>query len=334
MAAAKKEGKLTVGTSPDTAFREKVLPLFAKEYGIQAEQLAFASGAPMANKLVQEKAAGVHTVDVTLMPGPPVAATMLPGKVYAPLKPALILPDVNDPSKWAGGKVSYFDPQQQYVVKLAREVRYIFTVNPAKVDVSQFKSADDMLQPSLKGKIAAYDPTLHGPGQSVGDDILRALGADYFKKLYLGQQIKYGQDDRTMGDWVARGTYPIGMGLGADVIASEIKAGFKIAPLQLASPGMAIANCGSFLLGVVDQTSHPNAAKLFANWLLTKQGMQALSDAEGEAVIRLDVDTSKLSAADIPGANYTKLPDDCAYNYVTTQRAQLTKQLVALAKGA
>ena len=332
-AAAKKEGKLILGSSPDPAIRQKVLPLFEKEYGIQAQELAFASGAPLANKLVQEKAAGQHTVDVTLMPGPPVAATMLPQKVYAPLKPALILSDVNDPSKWAGGKLSYFDPQQQYVLKLVREVRYVFSVNPDKIDVSQFKSASDLLKPSLKGKIAAYDPTLHGPGQSVGDDIIRALGPDYFKKLYLGQQIKYGQDDRTMGDWVARGTYPIGMGLGQDVITSEIKAGFKIAPLELASPGMATANCGSFLFGMIDQAPHPNAAKLFANWLLTQQGMQALLDAEGEAVVRLDVNTSKLNAADIPGADYAKLPDDCGYDYVTTQRTELTKQLLTLTKG-
>jgi len=333
VAAAKKEGKLILGSSPDPAIRQQVLPLFEKEYGIQAQELSFASGAPLANKLVQEQAAGQHTIDVTMMPGPPVATTMLPAKLYAPLKPALILPDVSDPSKWAGGKLPYFDPQQQYVLKLVREVRYIFSVNTTKIDVSQFKSANDMLQPSLKGKIAAYDPTLHGPGQSVGDDILRALGPDYFKKLYLGQQIKYGQDDRTMGDWVAQGTYPIGMGLGQDVITSQVKAGFKVAPLQLASPGMATANCGSFLLGMINQAPHPSAAKLFANWLLTQQGMQALSDAEGEAVIRLDVNTSKLHAADIPGPDYTKLPDDCGYNYVTTQRTQLTTQLLALTKG-
>jgi len=334
VAAAKKEGQLIVGSAADPSLRDKILPAFQKAYGITTQELSQPSSTTLATKLVQESAAGIHSADVTLESGPGAASIMLPAKLYAPLTPALIIPDVNDAATWAGGKVWFQDPEQAYVVRLVRQIRYTFTANPGKIDVSTLKSANDFLNPSLKGKIAAYDPTISGTGQSAADGILHALGVDYFKKLYLDQKIQFGQDDRTMGDWVARGTYPIAIGVADDERARQIAAGFKIAPLPIETPGMSAAQCGSFLLGLQNQAPHPNAAKLFANWLLTKPGMQAFQDAEGQAVIRLDTDTSKLDPADIPGAGYQTLPDECAWDWLTGLRPQLNTQVKALVSGS
>lgn len=330
VAAAKKEGKVVVGSDPDTSFRDKVLPVFQKQYGIPAEMLAATSSSALATKLVQEKAAGAHSADVLLSSSTNVINRLFPAKVYAPLKPALILPDVNNPKLWPNGQLWWTDKQKQYIVRLVRQIRYTYTINPAKIDATTLKSAQDMLNPNLKGKIAAYDPTINGTGQSAADGILNGLGADYLKKLYIGQKLQYGQNDRTMGDWVARGTYPIAIGVADDERARQVAAGFKIEPLQTNGPGMAAAQCGSFLMGLMNNAPHPAAAKLFANWLLTKQGMQTFSDAEGQAVIRLDVSTSKLDPADVPTASYQQLNDECAWDWVSGKRVQLSNQVKTL----
>ena len=136
-----------------------------------------------------------------------------------------------------------------------------------------------------------------------------------------------------MGDWIARGTYPVAIGVADDERARQVAAGFKVAPLQMGVPGAEAASCGSFLLGIMDQAPHPNAAKLFANWILTKEGQQALSDAESQAGVRTDLDTSKLNPVDVPGSNYSKLGHVCSWDYSSGLRVQLGKQVQALLAG-
>jgi ABC-type Fe3+ transport system substrate-binding protein len=41
---------------------------------------------------------------------------------------------------------------------------------------------------------------------------------------------------------------------------------------------------------------HPNAAKVFVNWLLSKEGQEVFGKAVGQATRRLDVDTGWLQA--------------------------------------
>ena len=70
----------------------------------------------------------------------------------------------------------------------------------------------------------------------------------------------------------------------------------------------------------MDRAPHPNAAKLFANWWLTKEGQTAhntLSDGEPPASLRDDVPPGKSPPGErrVPGAVYemssldTNLPD-------------------------
>jgi ABC-type Fe3+ transport system substrate-binding protein len=47
---------------------------------------------------------------------------------------------------------------------------------------------------------------------------------------------------------------------------------------------------------------HPNAAKIFANWLLGKEGQEIYGRAMGSATRRLDVDTKWLEGIGIQAA--------------------------------
>jgi len=105
-AAKKKEGKVVIRASSDPAVRRTLPPAFEARYGIKVEQLV-GRGSEIAARMRVERRARVYTVDVVLT-GLGTAATVLyPGKMLDPLKPALIRPDVLDPSKWKkGGEVT------------------------------------------------------------------------------------------------------------------------------------------------------------------------------------------------------------------------------------
>jgi ABC-type Fe3+ transport system substrate-binding protein len=53
-------------------------------------------------------------------------------------------------------------------------------------------------------------------------------------------------------------------------------------------------SCGSGALSVVKNSPHPNATKIFINWLLSKEGQEIYGKAMGQGTRRLDVDTKWL----------------------------------------
>jgi ABC-type Fe3+ transport system substrate-binding protein len=51
---------------------------------------------------------------------------------------------------------------------------------------------------------------------------------------------------------------------------------------------------GSGNLAILKNPAHPNATKVFVNWLLSREGQEVTSKALGQATRRLDVDTQWL----------------------------------------
>jgi iron(III) transport system substrate-binding protein len=325
VAAAKSEGKLTIGESGDPPLKNIVFPAFAKQFGIQAEELAVGSGTQLANKLIQEKAGGVHSADLVLLSPTSSATLMYPAGMYATLKPSIIIPDAGDSSKWVGGKIPYLDPDGTTLIRLPRQMRYLISVSP-DLDVSSIKSPQDLLDPKWKGKMASVDTGGSG-GQLVASIILKLMGEDFVRKLYNDQQVKYTPEQRVLGDWIAHSTYPIGIALPSDERANMRSSGLKVNTLKGIDPITADISGGSLVMGLLDQAPHPNAAKLFANWILTKEGMQILADAEGQGMIRSDIDYSKFNPDEVPPADSSKYYDDANWEYATVEAGQLAAKL-------
>ena len=83
------------------------------------------------------------------------------------------------------------------------------------------------------------------------------------------------------------------------------------------------------LVGPVNNTTHPIAAKLFVNWMLTRDGIRSIVETDATAGIRTDLDYAKLNPDDVPMANAHYF-DECNYTYVTGEKAQLNDQLNTL----
>ena len=324
VAAAKREGKVVVANSPDPVMRD-IIAKFKARFGITVEHIAGRSGEIVA-RLRSEHHAGLHTVDM-FMPGmDPAAPVLYPEKMLDPLKPLLILPEVVEPAKWKRGKLWFVDPEEKYVLRLFSHITTLFHVNTDYVKRGEIRSATDLLHPKWKGKIALEDPTTAGSGSNQAARIYAQLGEEFFKKLYLDQKPFITRERRQLTDLLARGTYPIAFNAQRSDIERMKKEGFPIADIMDLSDLPGALSGSPWLLTFMKSAPHPNAARVFANWIVSKEGLEIYSRGEGSPTLRSDVDESFLRRDVIPrpGVNYFDTYD---WEWVVTERQKAKERI-------
>ncbi len=292
LAAAKKEGTVSligpVGSDRSDGLREP----FVKKYGIKVEYLA-ARGSEVGPKLTTERNAGMFLWDVFIGGTSTGTVVLLPGGMLDPLEPALILPEVKDPKQWRGGGIEFVDPGKRFMVMTPSQ-RGTLYVNPNVVKPDSITSYKDLLNPKYKKKIVMDDPTKSGPGQSTFTFFYLhpTLGPNFIRELAK-------QEPTVLSDWsleidgIAKEKFLVLVG-GTDVIAEErIKAGVPIAIIdpRKIKEGSDISP-GSGGLAMFNRAPHPNAAKVYINWLLSKEGQTGFAQVNGYISARLDVSTA------------------------------------------
>jgi iron(III) transport system substrate-binding protein len=318
LAAARKEGKVIVVGSPDPVMRNAVIPKFTSRYGIPVEFIAGRSSQTVA-RIETERAAGLYNVDVYLS-GPDTTANTLYGQKFIdPVKPLLLVPEVVEGAKWKKGKVWFVDPEESYVVRPFSSVASLFFINGRAVKPDEMRDVKDLLNPKWKGKISVEDPSTVGAGANQAARFYFELGHDFVRKLYIDQAPVATRDRRQMTDWLARGTQPICIDCREDDVRPLEKDGFKLVEVfELAGLNPTI-NGSPWLLSVANKRPNPNAARVFVNWILGKEGLETYAHGYGTATLRKDIDESYLKPAIIPRPN-VKYFDDTDWKWVITGR--------------
>ena len=105
------------------------------------------------------------------------------------------------------------------------------------------------------------------------------------------QNLLMVQDRRLVADSLARAKVAVAIGATYYSYTAFIKAGLPVKPLPPSKEGtfVSVGNGGPV---VIKNPPHPNAARVYVNWLLSKEGQQLYSKVFGQATRRLDVDTS------------------------------------------
>ncbi|HVO95410.1 MAG TPA: extracellular solute-binding protein, partial [Terriglobales bacterium] len=161
LAAAKKEGQVAVYISG----YEEILPEFQKEYPEIKVLPTTGRGAQVGQKLLAERRAEKYLADVINAGGVTTYQQLFPAKVFDPIKPALLLPEITDTSKWYQGKHHYADPENQYIITYVATATYgSVSYNTKLVHAKDFKSYWDLLAPKWKGKIISRDIRVAGTG--------------------------------------------------------------------------------------------------------------------------------------------------------------------------
>jgi iron(III) transport system substrate-binding protein len=135
------------------------------------------------------------------------------------------------------------------------------------------KSFADLLDPKWKSKIVKAHPGYSGTIMTVTFEISRYLGWDYLKKLGQ-QQVMQVQSAADPPKKVAQGERPVAADGGEYLPLQMIEKG---APLALVYPAEGTPSIPGGA-GVVVDAPHPNAARVFAIYLFSKDGQQLLAD--------------------------------------------------------
>ena len=271
------------------------------------------------SRVETERASGIFSIDIFLA-GPDTSANELYNdKMIDPLKPLLVMPDVADGSKWKTGKVWFVDPQEQFVVRAFSSVATLLFINTEHVKADELRQMKDLLNPKWRGKISTEDPTTTGAGANKAARFYVQLGEEFVKNLYIDQKSVRTRERRQMTDWLARGTQPICLDCREDDVRPLVKDGFKILEIfEIAGAGPTI-NGSPWMLSLANKAPHPKAAQLFANWILSKEGLETYAKGYGSATLRADVDEAFLNPGNIPKKS-VKYFDDTEWKWIVGGR--------------
>jgi iron(III) transport system substrate-binding protein len=331
LAAAKKEGKVVVVGSPDPVMRNEIIPAFQKRYGVTVEYLATGSSNQTAGRIRTERSSGIYSVDVFMSGLGTTVNVLYPEKMIDPLKPLLLLPEITEGKNWKRGKPWFIDPDDEYIMMLFANVDSHFYINTDYVKPEEIRSAKDLLNPKWKGKISTEDPTASGTGANTAGHFLRELGPEFTRKFYLEHDVGTSRDRRQLTDWLARGIYPICLTCRTDDIRGLLKDGFKIVEVFELSDLKSRLNSSPFILSYASKAPHPNAARVFINWLAGKEALQIYSRGYESPSLRTDLDESFLVPETIPRSGIAYV-DNTEFKWIATERAQAAKDVRALLK--
>lgn len=325
---AKNEGKLVLGSAPSPDARVQIPAAFKKAFGIDIEYLGGPSS-DLANRIRSELTAGQSSVDVTLSGADTTYLVLYGEHMTDPVKPYIIHPEVLDVKAWRASKVWYMDPDQQYIIRASNYVSQQVWVNTDQIKTDAIKAWKDLLKPEYKGKIATYDPVKNGSGAQLAAFLWTKFGEGFVKDLFLGQEAKITQDYRQLSDWLGRGIYPIGLANRGEDDEKLKKDGFKVEAAGPFSDAAGTVSAGFGLTNFIKKAAHPNAAKLFLNWILMKDGQIAWNKSQKTASVRTDVDNSWLTEDIVPkpGLEYFDTYD---WDYTTTGYPKANKAVKQL----
>jgi ABC-type Fe3+ transport system substrate-binding protein len=286
--AANKDGKLILFGQANNNYRNKIIAGFNKQFPkIKVEYRAGTKTADLVSKISAERRAGVYEVDLVLWGSTTIYGELVPAGYMTPVKDILVLPEFKDPSKWVGGKLEYSDKEEKYVVAYAQFMGQEFLANKQLVDTSKMKSYNDLFDPKYTGKIVVGHPKDVGQSRYSFGFFYSYYGEEFFKKL-AAQKPVVVKDVKQLIEWVAHGKYAIGIGPGNQAAFQElVDAGIPVTGMVLKEGGY--YSPGYNNVSIVKNAPHPNAAKLFANWIFTREGQEVVISALGGSSVRTDV---------------------------------------------
>ncbi len=300
---AKKEGVLIISSPAADDLRNALTKSFFDKFGIRIEFITGRAN-ELASKIIAERRAGLYDQDLAILGTSTAIPVLKPEGALEPVDKQMILPEVLDKKAWWTGDFVWLEPDHQQLVFLAY-VETPLMVNTNLVKPGEIKGYKDLLNPKWKGKISIDDPTVTGAGQAWFQSMAtEIMDVDYLRQL-AKQEPVIQRDGRLELETLAQGKYAIQLGTAADEAIKFKNLGSPVDFIIAQEGGYISASLGG--LSLLNRAPHPNAAKLFINWLLTKEGMTVFSRAHGTQTTRLDVPTDFVEPARVrqAGVKYT-----------------------------
>jgi iron(III) transport system substrate-binding protein len=326
VAAAKQEGEVWLADSANPIVRQVVQRLWPQAWPDIKLKGTITTGA-WPTRAREERRIGKFLYDVYLSGVSP-GVYQASAELFDPLPPALIMPDIKNPETWGGWKGAFGDRHGNRLLAFATFTGTLWynasVVTREKADRLGFKV---LLDPEYKGKIGWWDPRL---GQSAGATyahlIYKVEGWETLKRIIVDQESIFFADAQAATEAVVRNRIVFTVGANLDNRLEQFRqAGltFDIRPLGR-TPQTAHLAYGGTSVAIMNQPPHPNAAKVFINWFLSKEVQSELLPALRHNSRRKDlpVFTNEWIAA-VPGATYFQLQSDAE----SAERADVVERI-------
>jgi iron(III) transport system substrate-binding protein len=302
IAQAKGEGKVVVLGPPGDKVRDAITQGFSKAFPDITVEFSGARGGELATRIKSERDAGIHSVDVVISGTSTANAYFKPMKALDPIEPALMLPEVIDPKNWRDNKLEFSDRSTRFNLVFTTQNNVPLIYNPAQVKGQEVDGLFKLLDPKWKGKIAVQDPIPSGTGNGVFRWVWHILGPEKAKDFYRkmrAQAAAVDRDQRRQIEWIAQGKYPLHLGPGTVMYQLEQR-GLKFGVMAEFKDYGAYVTPGFGSAMLINRAPHPNASKVFINWLLRKDGQTAFCKGMGYVSRRVDVPTDHVPPYWVP----------------------------------
>jgi iron(III) transport system substrate-binding protein len=322
VAKAKEEGEISLVTAWGPEPRAAVIRAVKEKFNINVKVLS-AGASQSGARILAERRANLFNVDAAVQGANFGVNIMKPAGAFDPAEPVLMLEEVKNPKVWFGEKFPWFDRDRTMIPFFAR-LDTNLAINTNLVKSEAIQSYRDLLKPEWKGKILLTDPTIVGSGSGWFRENGRGLGADYMRAL-VKQAPVILKDERQLVEWLAHGKYPVLVAGHGESLTHFIKEGAPIAIVEAKDSRTLGPSSG--IVSLMNKAPHANAAKLFLNWILTKEGQTILSTTIGLPSRRVDVSTSHLLKATVPqpGQTYIEYTEESTKG--AKEAEKLTKEI-------
>ncbi len=291
--AAKKEGQVSYYTSTDLPVAEKVAKAFEAKYPGITVHTERTGAERVFQRIGQEYSSNIHAVDVVNSSD---AAHFIKWK-----RDGILLPYV--PEDVAKYPAEHRDVDGQFASFRVWLSIIAHNTNLVKPDEAP-KSFADLLDPRWKGKIVKAHPGYSGTIMTATYQMQRDLGWTFFEQL-AKQNIMQVQSSADPPKKLDLGERAV-MADGNEYNIFQLKeAGRPVEPVY--------ASEGSPLIigpnGVFKDAPHPNAAKLFQSFCLSREAQQLIIDVGGLRSVHPD---TKEKAGRKPLKDIKTMKDDAA----------------------
>jgi len=298
--AAKQEGQVSIYAALGP-YHPQIFAEFQKDYPEIKATVTHGSSNRISPRLFAERRAGKYLSDIYLG-GPTSLASFYKNDLFDPLAPILALPEVADTSLWWEKKHFYIDPERKYIFINEGSVSgFTITYNTQLAKPAEFKSYWDLFQPKWKGKIVSLDARDPGFGASELRYLYYhpELGPEFIRRLFGEMDAVLSREHQQAINWVGSGKVTLCV-FCRDGFASHAKA--QGLPVDYINHNdlkeMPRLRGSASAITLVNKAPHPNAAKVFINWFLSRRGQIVYQDSHGDRdSLRIDIPKDKISVA-------------------------------------
>jgi iron(III) transport system substrate-binding protein len=261
--AARKEGKVAFYTAMDLAFAQRLGKAFEAKYPGIAVRVERSGAERIFTRISQEYSSNIHAVDVVNTADAAHCIVWTRNKWLQPYLPEDVAQHYDK---------SYYDADALHITTRILVSPIAFNTNLVKKEEAP-KSFADLLDPKWTGKIVKAHPSYSGTIMNATFQIARDLGWEYLEKL-AKQRVMQVQSATDTPKKVSLGERAV-MADGAGYLVIRYKEEGQ--PLEIVYPteGTPLAAGPS---AVFKAAPSPNAARLFQNWMHSREAQQFLVD--------------------------------------------------------